>query len=531
MVDSKKIGFVIWGVQNGFDKNILTNKPNEEISAFLNDSMRQICRGAQLFFYSLEKTKNYSLLTIFNPDTKDHVGRRAYIAITLYIKRGNGLNGEVIQTLSNLMHYYVKKQGAATINTFTVEMFEEQMLNIQTVGKEATPSIAKEELGYRKFNSENEIETYFKNPSIEGYKRVFFINDPSFKFENISNYEQVNEFKKYYRIGFENNSNKSYTYELNNKSWPSSNEKVVEMMASSGDTICITEVKSNKKYHEKVKNSNQHYYLSNLFYSEPPPPPKNNEKKIIIIITATVCALLLMGTLALFLYYSQVDGKLDEVEKTVINPPSPSATNGNKNDSIPKNNSELEESKVFSTINLLDAGCVIKEKAFPINPYFKKESAKWFQNHNGGDPWINLANDQLTKVIKHFKDNINKKYYKAIGVEIKESTDSITWTSLDKKEQVSIVEYFEKHVIKKKSANIKESNAVSNDSEKEGINKSTPGAETKAEGESIDKCYDFRKQLKDIMAEKSDDDCDLDCKKGIDVRIGTLKKNNPNCKE
>ena len=213
MLNTKQFGFVIWGVRNGFNRDILSSDKVAEVSAAFNDSMRQICNGVIDCFYSIEKTANYTLLTVYNPNTADHVQRKAYIAITLFAKNGTNYNGDVVAMLNSLMNYNIQKQGSAIVNTYTESMFEEQIQNISAQVGFNNDTIGSK-LGYIAYNTIDEIENYFKKPSIDGFKKVFFYQ----KAINITlpaEFEKVTSFKKALRVSVLNYNAKKFNLFLN----------------------------------------------------------------------------------------------------------------------------------------------------------------------------------------------------------------------------------------------------------------------------------------------------------------------------
>ena len=87
MQNKDKIYFIISGIRDGFKKShLLCNNNITEVSDYIDDR-RQISNSAIDRFYTIEKTQNYTLATVFNPNTKDQVGRKAYVAISLFVKK------------------------------------------------------------------------------------------------------------------------------------------------------------------------------------------------------------------------------------------------------------------------------------------------------------------------------------------------------------------------------------------------------------------------------------------------------------
>jgi cell division protein FtsB len=378
MLNTKQFGFVIWGVRNGFNRDILSSDKVAEVSAAFNDSMRQICNGVIDCFYSIEKTANYTLLTVYNPSTADHVQRKAYIAITLFAKNGTNYNGEVVAMLNSLMNYNIQKQGSAIVNTFTESMFEEQIQNISAQVGFNNDAIGSK-LGYIAYNTIDEIENYFKKPSIDGYKKVFFYQ----KAINITlpaEFEKVTSFKKALRISVLNYNAKNFILFLNGQKLNPITENNIDFNAAEGDTLKVTEINTgSSKEFSVTKNTIdlRNYFLPKsqpqTFVNHQHKNKKNNKKKVIL--TSVITLLLLMvvyGLIQIFDTDDPIDNKTAQYDNETVKP-----------DTLGANNTTLIvkdtlNSRLYSALEILNENLPYKanKKIYKQKPYFKKTKGK-----------------------------------------------------------------------------------------------------------------------------------------------------------
>ena len=107
MQTQQKIYFIISGTREGNNRShLLCNNDIKEVIDYIGD-IRGIVNSAVDSFYSIEKTKNYTLSSIFIPNTDDYINRKAYIAITLFVRNDYIIKGNLIGALHHLMNYYL----------------------------------------------------------------------------------------------------------------------------------------------------------------------------------------------------------------------------------------------------------------------------------------------------------------------------------------------------------------------------------------------------------------------------------------
>ena len=131
----KELGYVVWGVRSGFKNNWLVSNVDNSVLSALTDEMRIYCHGTVTEFFSIEKVGGYTVLTIYNPNTSDHVGRRAYIAISIVLSKSYGLSGNIVRCLQEMMSTYSSKQGKALVNKISISDFEPILAKISSTPK------------------------------------------------------------------------------------------------------------------------------------------------------------------------------------------------------------------------------------------------------------------------------------------------------------------------------------------------------------------------------------------------------------
>ena len=207
------IGFVIWGVRNGFEVMLASNLSEVEFlkSDVVSDNMRQVCNTTSETFYSIHRNQKFGVVTIYHSDAKDMVGRKAYVAISLYIPANYQFIGDVGAVLNHLKNFYIQKQADSYVNMFTAQMFTAQYgtLDCEKNNGFVIPGSNK---GYLKFNNLNDIKDRFRLLDINGYQSAFFIPSSVTGPENqLQGYQIINEFKDTIRIiveGFDSSRHK-----------------------------------------------------------------------------------------------------------------------------------------------------------------------------------------------------------------------------------------------------------------------------------------------------------------------------------
>ena len=242
------IGFVIWGVRNGFEVMLASNLSEVEFlkSDVVTDNMRQVCNTTSETFYSIHRNQKFGVVTIYHSNAKDMVGRKAYVAISLYIPANYQFIGDVGLVLNHLKNFYIQKQADSYVNMFTAQMFTEQYstLNCEKNNGFVIPGSNK---GYLKFDNLNDIKDRFRLLDINGYQSAFFIPSSVTGPENqLQGYQIINEFKDTIRIIVEGFDSSRHKIMYNNETF-NSLETNFSLEVKPGNEITFFDLINNRR--------------------------------------------------------------------------------------------------------------------------------------------------------------------------------------------------------------------------------------------------------------------------------------------
>jgi hypothetical protein len=252
---SEKIYFIISGVREGFKKShLLCNNDIAEVINYIDDR-RQITNNAIDNFYTIEKTNNYTLVSVFNPNTIDHVGRKAYIAITLFVKNGLEIKGDIVGVLAHLMNYYEQKQTNEITNRFTEEMFEAEYANLGIGAASSQEAGARFKQGYILYDQVAEIASHFQSPTINGFQKVYFFSNRNLNVANqLVSFEKIVEFPRAVAFSIIDLFNGNYDVFINDQLYDVKgrvSQQNLLVYANQGDVLKIVDL-STKKSHTRV---------------------------------------------------------------------------------------------------------------------------------------------------------------------------------------------------------------------------------------------------------------------------------------
>ena len=263
------IGFVIWGVRNGFEVMMASNNAEAEYlkSDVITDNMRQVCNVAPRRFFSIHRNNRFVAATIYHTDYKDVVNRKAYVAITLYLPTTAHFSGNVAETLDKLVDYYLDKQkGNTTSNMFTEDMIRSQFSNLSveiTTGKISFGS----RLGFIKYTKVDEVAERLEWLNIDGYKAVFFLPPGGDQTEDhLIGYEQVTGFMQTNRITFDGYDPTYYSVLHNNKPVTGPAGSLI-IDGAPGERVFVEEIKTGRSRTYNLSSQNQNHHLRNIFPS------------------------------------------------------------------------------------------------------------------------------------------------------------------------------------------------------------------------------------------------------------------------
>ena len=399
MQTQQKIYFIISGTREGNNRShLLCNNDIKEVIDYIGD-IRGIVNSAVDSFYSIEKTKNYTLSSIFIPNTDDYINRKAYIAITLFVRNDYIIKGNLIGALHHLMNYYLQKQGKELTNTFTEEMFESEYANLQIEQVSHSEKGTRSKQGYIFYDQTSEIATHFQNPSINGYQKVYFLNSKNIGVANYllnKNYDKIVAFPKEVVYKIHDFGKGNYNLLINNQSYSTAGNlhlNTLTLNIHQGDTITI-ENRSNKTTKSLVAvSTDTDIYVEDLFpaqytsnpiqstgntgtkgHSYPNSPKKKVNKTVLLAAAAMIPFVIGIGI------YKMVNQpptiiKPISVPAVVLQPPSPVNTSPNKvTDTNPTNINTETQSNSLNSKRVRDS--VEKLKAAPKKALTKKEEEK-----------------------------------------------------------------------------------------------------------------------------------------------------------
>ena len=260
------IGFVVWGVRNGFEVMLASNLTEAEIlkSDVVSDNMRQVCNTTSESFFSIHRNQRFGVVTIYHCDAKDMVGRKAYVAISLYIPSTYQFVGDVYAVLNQLKSFYIQKQGDSYVNMFTAEMFTEQYrsLDCQQNNGFIIPGTKK---GYYKFTSLNEIRERFQLLDISGYQAAFFIpSNVTGPETQLSGYQAISEFKQTITVTIEGFDSSSHKILFKDQPIETSQNRF-SLEVKPGEELVISEIVGNRRQSFSKYMPNQVINLATLF--------------------------------------------------------------------------------------------------------------------------------------------------------------------------------------------------------------------------------------------------------------------------
>lgn len=311
----KEIGFVVWGLRAGFKNDWLVSNVDSSVLGSLTDEMRAYCFGTITEFFSIEKVNGFTVLTIYNPNTTDHVGRRAYIAISLVVSERYGLSGNVVECLQEMMSTYLSKQGKAMINKVSSSDFLPILAKISTSIKGNVTQDDSERIGILKSQHSDSFNSHFQDLSINEFKKVYFLTDSINALERKEGVEFIQAFRKSSVFSLEGYSTLSHEITINNKKVEGSNHLIY-----SGDVVRVTHM--NQQVTKKIVASGRDINMSTsiLFPKREEPVTPQKEPK------SPLNKILLVSSITLVIGFGIVFGYLKFFSSEPPPPPPPPAT-------------------------------------------------------------------------------------------------------------------------------------------------------------------------------------------------------------
>lgn len=303
----RDIGFVVWGVRSGFKNNWLTSNVDSSVLNALTDEMRIYCHGTVTEFLSIEKVNNFNVVTIYNPNTTDHVGRRAYMAISIVVPKGYGLTGNVIGCIEELMATYSSKQGNAMVNKVSSSDFDPILAKITATVNSKTKFDGAEKLGIFKTTDFNSCNIHFQDLTICEYKKVYFLKEPIAALEKKEGIELVRAFRKPNLISINGYNPQLHEITINDRKVQGSKHVIF-----SGDAIKLTHLGQKVAKRKVAGDRDIVIHMSTEFPPKiaPPKPVKTQKSSRKKVVLTSVLSLSVIGGLifSYFIFFGSNEG-------------------------------------------------------------------------------------------------------------------------------------------------------------------------------------------------------------------------------
>ena len=285
-----KPGFVVWGIRNGFKNNWLSYNVNEKVCENFRDDLRQVCNNTSENFYSFEKTEDYSIITVYNPNFKDHVQRKAYIAISLLVPKGKRIKGHVLKCLAGLMDEYVRGESSPMSSMVSPEQMGIHLKHILLEDNPNYRSKVGSGIGYYYYEDINQLEVYFQKNSINQFRKVFFAGSPNSTLEQLPDIERIIALSTGLYLNLIGYNSSLYRITVNGQSVPGPRIEVVK-----GDFIRIQEISSFQSKQIQVGSTDLNIDLSELFVSNISYPDQSPSKKLRSVLLFLIFTVLILG--------------------------------------------------------------------------------------------------------------------------------------------------------------------------------------------------------------------------------------------
>ena len=173
MQTNNSIGFVVWGVKNGFQNNLFSHNLSESIKTMLID-IQELCMTHYSDFYSIERISNETVVSLYDPTFMDYSGsRKAYIVFSVIFPQGTAPADDIFQLLESFRNYYkVESNGLPSQEIFYRKLvqFQTKPSSIQNYGTKVR---------YMNYSSLSEIKYVFKELDILDNRKIYFFDKPN----------------------------------------------------------------------------------------------------------------------------------------------------------------------------------------------------------------------------------------------------------------------------------------------------------------------------------------------------------------
>jgi hypothetical protein len=211
MQTSNSLGFVVWGVKNGFQNNLFSHNLSDSIRTTLID-IQELCMSQYSDFYAIERIGRDTLVSLYDPTVMDYSGsRKAYIVFSIIFPSGAVPSASVLQLLASFKNYY-KVESAGLPSQ---EIFLRKLLEFNTTASTNSNATVGTQMGFKNYASFDEIKEVFTDLDILDYRKIYFFDRPNAYVSSNPNFVAVTSLVRKYKVEMQNYIGQDYQILIN----------------------------------------------------------------------------------------------------------------------------------------------------------------------------------------------------------------------------------------------------------------------------------------------------------------------------
>ena len=211
MQTNNSLGFVVWGVKNGFQNNLFSHNLSESIRTTLID-IQELCMPQYSDFYSIERIGGDTLVSLYDPTMMDYSGsRKAYIVFSIIFPQGLAPVADVFELLGSFKNYYkVESNGLPS-----QEIFHRKLIEFNVKSSTPPNSSGGTQIGFKNYVSFDEIKEVFTDLDILDYRKIYFFDRPNSYVTSNPNFVSVTSLERKYTVQIQNYNAHDYQISIN----------------------------------------------------------------------------------------------------------------------------------------------------------------------------------------------------------------------------------------------------------------------------------------------------------------------------
>ena len=199
-MSANSIGYVVWGITSGFQKNLFSHNLSETIKSSLND-IRDLCQSHYSDFYSIERIGSETLVSLYDPTVMDYSGsRKAYIVFSIIFPSGSVPSASVLELLASFKNYY-KVESSGLPNQ---EIFHRKLVEFTTKTSTNSKASVGTQIGFKDYTSIDQIKEVFAELDILDYSKIYFFDRPNAFVSSNPNFIVVTSLERKYTVKINN---------------------------------------------------------------------------------------------------------------------------------------------------------------------------------------------------------------------------------------------------------------------------------------------------------------------------------------